>query len=527
MFRWIFPILFLVLPFHVAEAQPAVLEGLDTYILQGMEEWGIPGLAIAVVKDDEVVYAEGFGFRMLGEEARVDEHTLFGVASTTKAMTAAALSMLVDEGRLTWDTPIVDIMPEFQLSDSWVTSQVTVRDLLAHRVGVGRMTGNRIQYMTHRPRSEIIYRMRFHEFEQPFRRGMVYSNVMYSVAGELIPAITGQSWDDFLKERLFAPLGMSRSNTSVTQIAEGENAAWPHQEINGEVVPIPRRNFDNVGPSASVNASAWDMAQWMRMQLGEPGVFEDNRLVSESSMREMHQAQNAVRVGNPFTGTLTSYGLGWYLRTYRDRRIAEHGGASDGMNTTLILMPEENLGVVIVTNTFNSFMSALANEVLDRFLGEDDIDWASRYRQGYERAYAAAIARRLAIESNRVSDTTPSHPLEAYTGVYADSLYDHIEVSLEDGQLRVHFWEDETLILDLDHWHYETFRGSWINPAQREKFVWFDLGPDGEPAALNVEFTLRPTLTQVGMYPSDYSRVVTFRKVGEPRGMAGRRYAQP
>ena len=144
MFRWILPVLFLVLPFHTVAAQPAVLEGLDAYILQGMEEWGIPGLAIAVVKDDEVVYAEGFGVRMLGEDARVDEHTLFGVASTTKAMTAASLAMLVDEGRLTWDTPVVDIMPEFQLSDPWVTSQVTVRDLLAHRVGVGRMTGNRI-----------------------------------------------------------------------------------------------------------------------------------------------------------------------------------------------------------------------------------------------------------------------------------------------------------------------------------------------------------------------------------------------
>lgn len=527
MLRRIAAVLFLILSIQVAEAQPAVFEGLDAYILQGMEEWSIPGLAIAVVKDDEVVYAQGFGVRKLGEDALVDEYTLFGVASTTKAMTATALAMLVDEGRLTWDTPIIQYMPEFQLSDPWVTSQVTARDLLSHRVGVGRMTGNRIQYMTHRPRAEIIYRMRYHTFEQPFRRGMVYSNVMYSVAGELVPAITGRSWDDFIKERLFEPLGMTRANTSITQITEGENAAWPHQEIDGVVIPIPRRNFDNVGPSASVNASAWDMAQWMRFQLGDPGVFEGNRLVNLESMREMHQAQNPSRIADPFSGDLVSYGLGWYLRTYRGLRIAEHGGASDGMNTTLILMPDENLGVVVVTNTFNSFMAALANEVLDRFLGEQDTDWARVYRQSYERAYEATLERRLLIEFQRMPDTEPSHPLEAYTGVYADSLYDHIEVRLEDGRLNILFWEDETLVLNLEHWHYETFRGSWINPAQREKFVWFDLGPDGRPATLNVEFTLRPTLTQVGIYPSDYTRVVTFRRVGEPRGMAGRRYAQP
>jgi CubicO group peptidase (beta-lactamase class C family) len=510
----------MVLP--AAAAQPAPLDGLDAYIEAGMAEWQIPGLAIAVVKDDEVVFARGYGVRELGRPERVDEHTLFGVASTTKAMTAAALAMLVDEDRLTWDTRVVDVMPEFRLSDPWVTQQVTVRDLLAHRVGVGRITGNRIQFMTHRPRAEIIYRMRYHDFEQPFRQGFVYSNVMYSVAGELIPAVTGQGWDAFLAERIFRPLGMTRSNTSITQIASGENAAWPHQEIDGVVATIPRRNFDNVGPSASVNTSAVEMAQWMRMQLGEPGVFEGRRLVSETQMREMRQAQNALPIADLFTGSLSAYGFGWQLRQHRGHAIAAHSGATDGMNTNLILVPGENLGVVVMTNTFNSFMVALANEVVDRYIGEaGTTDWAALVRAGYAPTYQAAQARRAAIEAARVPGTSPTLPLARYAGFYADSLYDRVEVRLEDGRLALHFWDDETLVADLEHWHHDTFRAVWRNPAQREKFVWFDLDPDGAPGTLNVEFTLRPVLLQVGIYPSHYTRVVPFRRPGRPAGMAG------
>src|SRR5690625_6177103 len=180
--------------------------------------------------------------------------------------------------------------------------------------------------MTHEPRAEIMHRMRYHDFEQPFRRGYVYSNVMYMVAGEIVPAVTGMSWDDFLIERIFRPLGMQRSNTSIRMIKQGDNAAWPQQEIDGRVVPIPRRNFDNVGPSASVNTSAREMAEWMRLQLGEPGVHNGSRLISHEQMAEMHQAQNVSRVADPITGSLASYGLGWSLREYRGRRIAQHGG---------------------------------------------------------------------------------------------------------------------------------------------------------------------------------------------------------
>jgi CubicO group peptidase (beta-lactamase class C family) len=495
-------------------APPAVLAGMDAWIEQEMQRWSIPGLAIAVVKDDSVVWARGFGVRRLGDPAPVDEHTLFGVASTTKAMTATALGMLVDEGRLRWDDAVVAHMPGFHLSDPWVTRHVTVRDLLTHQVGVGRVAGNRLRFLSGRGRDEVIYRMRFHEFEVPFRAGYVYSNAMYAVAGDVIPAITGRSWEQFVRERIFAPLGMQRSSTSVADIGAGENAAWPHQEIDGVVQPIPRRDWHEVAPSAAVNTSAGEMAQWLRLQLGEPGVYRGTRLVSHATMREIFRPQVALGGSVLDDAPAAAYGLGWTLQQYEGRWLAQHGGASDGMNTQLALMPAENLGVVIMTNTFNTLMNAIANRVVDAYLGLGDRGWGDRFRAGYEAQYAVAQARRDSIHAARVTGTRPAHPLAAYAGTYVDSLYLDAVVRVEGDRLVLTFWGDPEMTADLEHWHHETFRAVWRNRAMREEFLWFEAGADGRPATLHFQWSLRPVLLQVGAYPADYYRVVGFERTG-------------
>jgi len=497
------------------QAQDAPLQGLDDFVEAGMAEWGIPGLAIAVVHDDEVVFARGYGVHRKGEDVPVDEHSLFGVASVSKAFTAAALGMLVDEGRLHWDDPVTDHLPDFRLYDPYVSQTVTVRDLLAHRVGVGRMTGNRLRWLPHRDRSELTYRIRHLGPEQTFRNGYVYSNVMYMVAGEVVEAVSGMTWDEFVAERIFEPLGMEQSNTSVTQIQDGANAAWPHQEIEGEVVPIPRRNFDAVGPSASINTSVAEITAWMRTHLGTPGEVDGIRLFSEDVAREMHRAQNRIPDAG-LQGGLASYGLGWRLSDYEGRRMSQHGGATDGMNTNLVLLPEENLGVIVVTNTFNSFMNALANRVLDRFLEIEDREWDRMYRDGYLNAYQRTSARRDSIHAAREEGTAPTLPLEAYTGDFYDPLYADVRVELDGDGLVLTFWDDETQVMDLEHWHHDTFRGVWRNPAQREKFVWFSRGADGSMDRLHVHWTLRPDLLQVGIYPSGYTREAVFERVEEP-----------
>jgi CubicO group peptidase (beta-lactamase class C family) len=325
--------------------KPEPLAGLDEWIEQGRSDWQLPGLAVAVVHQDEIIYARGFGRLGLDSELPVNQHTLFGVASTSKAMTATALGMLVDEGKLSWDDRVVEYLPYFKLSDPWVTQEVRIRDLLSHQVGLGRITGNRIQFMPTTSREQLIRQMQYHEFEQPFRAGFVYNNVMYSVAGEVVAAVSGQSWDDFMRERLFQPLGMSRSNTSITQFAPDEaNIAIPHQYIEGAIVEIARRNFDNVGPSASVNSSVLEMAQWIRLQLGEPGVYQGQRLVSDEVMQQIFSPQ-VVLSRNSRTEPLRAYGLGWYLEDYRGFATASHGGATDGFNTSLTLVPELELGL--------------------------------------------------------------------------------------------------------------------------------------------------------------------------------------
>jgi len=505
--------------------------GLSERIEEGMKEWDIPGMAVAIVHNDSVVFAEGFGVRELpgpmptgrpdqrpsaGDPDtlhQVDEHTLFGVASISKAFTAAALGLLVDEGRIDWDDPIVEYLPDFELYDPWVTENITIRDALSHRSGLGRMIGNRLQFMTNRSRDELIYQLRYLEPEKPFRDGYVYSNMMYLVAGEVIPAVTGKSWDRFVAERFFDPLGMGRSNTSITQLEGVENTAWPHQEIRGEVVPIPRRNFDNAGPAASINTSVSELAQWVRLHLGEPGIYQGERLISDEVMNELHSAQTAIPVSDMY-GDVRAYGLGWFIQHYRGIRIDRHGGGTDGFTTTLILMPDRDLGIIIVTNTFTDFRDVVAHTIMDHYLGYDVTDWNQTIRERYQNQFERQVAKRDTIHRLRRADVPPSLPKGHFTGRYYDDLYAELEV-LEDGDggLMIRFWEDDELMADLEHWEGERYRAVWHNPAQREKFVEFVLGPRAVVEGVAVTFNLRPNLLQVGAYPSDYTRTVRYDKV--------------
>lgn len=505
-----------IIVFSQLHAQvPDEIENLDDFIERGMQDWDIPGMAVGIVHDREVIHAQGYGVKKLEEDDLVNEETIFGVASTTKAMTAAALGMMVDEGKLDWDDRVIEHLPDFQLYDPWVTSKVTVRDLLTHQVGIGRMTGNRLRFMPHRDREEILKFLRHQPFEEDFREEYVYSNMMYMVAGKVLKSVSGKRWDDFMMEDFFPQLGMDHANTSITMIDDETNAAWPHQYIKGETQTIPRRNFDNAGASASVNASISDMMRWMKFQLGEPGVIDGDRLISDGVMRETRSAQRALSSGNPYEGEMRAYGLGWSLGSYRGYHTVSHGGATDGMNTTLMMVPDKDLGIIVLTNTFNTFREAVARHVIDTFTGEhdEDHDWHEHYLERYENQKAAAQQRRDEIEAQKVEGTRPSLSLNQFTGTYHDKVYDEVEVKLnQEGKLELHFWDDETLIADLEHWHYDTFRAHWRNPAQREKFVTFDLGSHGKPKTLNVEFTLRPVLLQVGIYPTDYYRIVEFEK---------------
>jgi len=499
-------------PMAAAQEQPsAPLEGIESFVERGMRDWGIPGLAVSVVKDDELVWARGFGVRRLGHPEPVDADTLFNVASVSKAFNAAALGLLVDEGRIGWDDPVVEHIPQLRLYDPYVTQAATIRDMLAHRVGLGRLTGNRLRWISARDRSEQIQRLRHLEPEIGFREGYVYSNVLYMVAGEVVPAVTGTGWEAFVEQRLFAPLGMRRSLAGGSRLDDSGNVAWPHQEIDGEVVEIPRRNFDAVGPAASVHSSAREIANWMRLHLGTPGEFEGTALLGRETVEEMHRAQNIIR--RPAFEPLAAYGLGWRLGTHEGRHTSSHGGAVDGMNTLLMLLPEENLGIFITTNTFNGFTGALAAHIMDAYLGIEGRDRHAESWQRHVEQKARVQAGRDAIHAARIRGTRPSGPLGDFAGGYDDALYADAKVELEGGRLVLTLWDDPLQVADLEHWHHDTFRAIWRNPAMREEFVWFTRGRDGTVDGLHIDWNLRPAMLQVGAYPSSYRRVASFRRV--------------
>ena len=499
-------------PALAIQAQEAVPNGFEEWISEGLDQWSIPGLAVSVVLDDQEIYAEGFGVRKLDTGEPVDAHTQFGIASVSKHMTASALARLVDDGLITWDDRIVDLVPWFRLSDPHATAQVTIRDLLTHQVGVGRILGNRIQFMTNRSSETLLHQMRYHEFERPFRSEYVYSNVMYTLAGHVVTEVTGLDFEAFLTRELLGPMGMDRSNASIYSLDES-NAAWPHQEIEGEVVEIPRRSWDNAAPAGGVNSTASDMARWMRMQLGDPGVYDGQRVLSQLSLQQIQTPQVAVPIGSPLAPQ-SAYGLGFNITDYEGYRLLTHGGSTDGMNSIFMLVPERNLGIFVTVNVHSSFQQAVAYALLDHHLGTGgEADWNVVYWENYQARYQETMERRNQFEENRQTDTSPSKPLGEYTGAFVDDLYGEARVLEENGGLVLRLWGDEDLEADLVHWHYDTFRVEWRNPAMREEFLTFRLGIDGGVDSMEVRFTLRPVMLQVGAYPTDYYRDVRFQRV--------------
>ena len=492
-------------------AQKTLPENFDTWVELARQDWKIPGLAVGIVKDGEVIFAKGFGEKRLGSGEEVDANTIFSIASVSKNMTAAALGILVDEGKISWDDKIIQHIPWFQFKDPWVTREVTIRDVLIHQVGLGRILGNRLQFMTASSRDEVLRQMRYMDFEKPFRSDFVYNNVMYSLAGQIIEYVDGRTWDQFLKDRLFTPLTMNSSSTSITQLKSNDNLAYPHQEIEGEVVQIARRNWDNAGPAGGINASINDLNKWMLMQLGVSGSYKGKTIVSEKQMNEIHKPQ-MVSANDDAMAPQESYGLGWRITDYKGKRVLTHGGATDGFNTAMYLMPELELGIVVVGNTFNSLGNALAYQVMDSYLGNQDVDWNKRYLQGHKRAYDRAMAARNEIHLARIKETTPSLNLEEYVGSYVSEGYGKIDVKKEGNDLVLHFWDTDGLEAKLEHWHFDTFRAIWKNPAQREEFMQFHLGKNGQVEALDFEFALRPLLLQVGAYPSNYTHTERFVK---------------
>ncbi len=475
--------LFLALP---AFCQPAAPADLDDYILRALKTFDVPGVGVAVVKDGAVVFAKGYGVRKIGESATVDSHTLFGIGSNTKAFTTASLGILVDEGKLSWDDRVVDRLPGFQMYDPYVTHEMTIRDLLTHRSGLGLGAGDLLFFPPSTyTRADIIAKLRYIKPESSFRSKYAYDNLLYMVAGQIIPAVTGTQWQDFIKERIFAPVGMSDSNTS---FQPGTNVAAPHSEVEGKLQPIPAATIDNLAPAGAINSSASDMAKWMIVQLGGgqlPGG--KTRLFSQRIGKEMWSAQTILPIGDPppalaaLKTNFAAYGLGWLLREYRGYKQVGHDGGLPGYVSRVALIPDLKLGVVVLTNQESiGILGAIAYRILDSYLGAPPTDWVKIVHDLADQQKAGAAETEKKQDSARNANSKPSLPLEKYAGKYADAWYGDITISMEQSGLVMRFSHSPGLTGDLEHWQYDTFKARWRDRTlAADAFVTFALNPDG------------------------------------------------
>ncbi len=474
----------------VAGAAQQGLAGLDDDVRRIMGDWEVPGVAVAVIQGDEVTYAKGFGVREIGGTDPVDENTIFAVGSTSKAFTAAAMGMLVDEGKVSWDDPVVDHLPTFQLSDPYITRDLRVRDLMSHNSGLLR--GDRLWYASGRSREEVLQQVRHQPVTFRLRSTFQYNNTTWIAAGEVIEAVSGMSWDDFVASRIFRPLGMTRSTTLIGPLGRLDNVATPHVKTpDGELLAAPYRDIDNAGPAGSINSSAMQMAQWVRLQLGG-GEYEGERLISEEALTETHTGQMIIRKDGlwalvfPDSDFLT-YGLGWFLTDHRDLKMVSHGGNIDGMTALVTMIPERDYGIVILVNlnAANGFTVALNSHIIDLLEGWEGTSWSTKMKELFAPVEAEAAARARQAEESRVAGTSPTLAMAEYAGIYASDMYGEITVTEDAGVLSATFGAG--FEGPLEHWHYDTFRSGWGNIPGEHEFLRFEIGTDGEVAVLHAE----------------------------------------
>lgn len=472
----------------VAAAQRPNLAAFDAYVAEGVKAWDIPGLAISVVSGDSTVFAKGYGVRTLGRTEPVDIHTRFAIGSTTKAMTALALLMAADSGQVALDAPVQRYLPALQLYDPVMTREMTVRDLLTHHTGIPG--SDQLWGGNDYPPDEIIRRMRFVRPTASFRNQYNYQNVQYLMAGEVLRAATGVSWADFVRTRLFAPLGMHESLPTVASTEGEPNVATPHNVIDDTLRVISPRTTDPVAPAGSVYSSVSDMARWMRFVL-DSGRVGGRRLVSEARFVDWLAPQVVVPLGQfyptaPLAGiNRVMYGLGWFLHSYAGDEVAMHTGSIDGMSAIIALVPSRRIGVYVLANGDHAELRhALVYRAIDMLVGRAPRDWSREVKALYDGLDEQSRQAQAAFARSRVSGTRPSLPLERYAGSYADSLNGTVRVTVEGGALRA-VW-GKSYAGPLEHWHYDTFMARWEDRRAGSAPLTFVLDARGRVAELRV-----------------------------------------
>lgn len=472
-------------------ALPAQLQDFSAYMDSVRKQFDVPGIAVAIVKDGQVVMEQGFGVREQGKPEPVDARTLFAIASNTKAFTAASLQMLAEEGKLNMDDRVIDHLPWFQMSDPYVTREMRVRDLLAHRSGLGLGAGDLLYWPpTAYSTKEVVQRLRNVPLATSFRSAYAYDNILFAVATLVIEQVSGQGYADFVRERIFKPVGMDESLVDMTALKPGMDVAMGHAEFNfTELKPVPPMAWSNNSGAGGIYASVHDLAKWMNVQLAGGKLPDGKPLFSEDSQKQMWSMLIPIKINEPPVPELkdtrpnfAGYGEGWSLSDYRGQRLVWHTGGWPGMVSRLTLVPELKLGVVVLTNQESgAAFNAVTYRVLDAYMGHDKKDWVAAYAAAVKKSQGGADDSWKKHLAARDKNSKPSLSLASYAGTFRDPWYGDIVVSQQGGKLRLKFSKTAQLVGTMEAWQHDTFVVRWDDRAlNADAFVTYALDADGK-----------------------------------------------
>lgn len=427
---------------------------LKTSIKETLKECHVPGAAVAVIRDGDVLFKEGFGYRDMSNQLPVTEETLFAIGSVTKSFTTMALSMLCDDGKFDWNTPIRRYLSDFQLADSYATEHATAIDFATHRTGLPRH--DFLWYKSPDTREELVHKLRHLSMSKEFRTAFQYENLSYMVLGYLAGKLAGSGWEEVIRERIFDPLKMKRSNFSADKFVADSNSAKPYRYNGGKSIEIPYVKMDAIGPAGGISTTLDDLIPWVKMHL-DSGKSDGKQLVSEVSLRRMFQPHIVTAGETEPEILMQSYGLGWQIDAYRGYTLVHHSGNINGFTAKIALIPRRKIGVIILCNQDTSlFPLIVARTIIDKLLSLENADWTQRLTKRFFQMMKVADTQSVQVEAERIQGTSLSHPLESYTGTFSHPAYGQITVTLLGDQLFI-----KTSFLDipyaLEHYHYDVF----------------------------------------------------------------------
>lgn len=490
-----------------SRAQNFSADSLKAYAEQQLSDYSVPALAIAIVDKDSLLFSQGFGLNNIEKDQAANSETLFGIGSISKSFTALAVGMLVSDGKMDWDDKVKKYLPYFELYDPYVSDNFTIRDLLTHRSGLKDVSGGSLWYHSDFSRKEIIKRMKYLKPVSGFREKTAYQNIMYLVAGEVVAAVSGMTYDAFIKSRIFDPLNMKHTVSLAADREGSQNIARPHIDYEGKKILIVQEKGDNLAAGGFIYSSANDMARYMRFMLNK-GIVGKDTLIHAREMSEILKPQVIYQIsGPPLQNEFSSYGFGWWLTPKDGHKIVEHSGGIDGMSANLVMISDLNYGVIVLSNTSSPASFVITTNLIGKKLGNDEmVKFSNIIKMYYDRNLVREEELKQKRKDSQIKNTQMSLEAEKYTGTYRDKMYGDVYVSLENKELQLRFSHTPLFSGKLEHWHYDTFNMNWSDPRVPDGFITFVLGSDGEVSELKID--------QENLLDVDFSEI-SLKKVQE------------